>query len=467
MSYNQQALISAPDDEVRVVDSFMEASRELNPTVQVTLAKRIIRPGSNKVLCLAARTSVPLNEDEMASVSDLALRLSDGTNVKLSLSFFNDEYGVAPISEQPALKAIAAPSAPYISMSRSFFDPNRYTPYQSRNESKLGMAIFTVILGITTGLYFVTESPLALIHPHKLKAAQSAPSASRTKIASMSAFPFPKLGGALSSRSAKVDKPGAAKSRIKNPSPEQVVRDAPKLGDLVTANAAVTKAAVTKRSLFLKKRPSASTRQSPHQIESAIEPSYVEPVRATRSARIPKNMFVPPPPPMVYTIDPSMYPPYLQWQNPNPPSAPKIEKVVKRAAPVQNPLADLPPAQAVTKNLPVSNVSNTGFSAIPNPSSVHANNSTTAGNSGKTVNANGTKLSPNAAGSESISTPLASPSKAPQVSVQPSKPDDASHRAAAQTVSNSIASGEIIRAHAKPLPGADQVQMERIRIPGQ
>lgn len=129
MSQNQLATIpatvetmpSATDDESQVVERFMEASRDLVPNVQITLAKRIIRPGTNKVVCLAAKTSIPLHDDEVASVSDLALRLSDGTNVALSLSFFNDQ-GVE----------YATPLKRYV-----------YSPadYNKKNRSHLGLVL--------------------------------------------------------------------------------------------------------------------------------------------------------------------------------------------------------------------------------------------------------------------------------------------------------------------------------------
>ncbi|HEY9755014.1 MAG TPA: hypothetical protein V6C97_07635 [Oculatellaceae cyanobacterium] len=143
MSQNQLATIpatvetmpSATDDESQVVERFMEASRDLVPNVQITLAKRIIRPGTNKVVCLAAKTSIPLHDDEVASVSDLALRLSDGTNVALSLSFFNDQ-GVE----------YATPLKRYV-----------YSPadYNKKNRSHLGLVLMgmaAVFMAATTTL---------------------------------------------------------------------------------------------------------------------------------------------------------------------------------------------------------------------------------------------------------------------------------------------------------------------------
>ncbi|HEY9871170.1 MAG TPA: hypothetical protein V6D08_18545 [Candidatus Obscuribacterales bacterium] len=136
MAFNQTgdtqlAVVEPSVEEDALVQRFIDASREIAPTVQVTLAKRIVRPGSNRVVCLAARTSVPLSDDEAASVSDLALRLSDGTNVVLSLSFFNDtEYSDC------------------LSLARSEFNPQRYSV---RSESRLGAVLVALAIIALSG----------------------------------------------------------------------------------------------------------------------------------------------------------------------------------------------------------------------------------------------------------------------------------------------------------------------------
>lgn len=418
MSYNQQTLVAPPDEEVRVIDSFMEASREINPTVQVTLAKRIVRPGSNKVLCLAARTSVPLNEDEMASVSDLALRLSDGTNVKLSLSFFNDEYGMVPVPEpQPVHRAIAGPSAPYISMSRSFFDPSRYTPYQSRNESKLGMAIFTVILGITAGLYFVTESPLALLKSTKVQTANSHPVHSTVRKAAMlPAIKSPIRAASHPSSKAVREKAPPAKTA----ETDQIVGDAPKQNPVARAFAPRKRSAVKQKQQYA--LPPAPT----------FEAYMPKPERPTRTARTPKSMFVPPPPPTMYTIDPAMFPPYMQWQAPTAQlKVEHVEKANKRPVSGQNAVSELQPVPAGTRP-PVMNTPSSP--AIARTTNSTASAPSTTANLGK------------------VTSP---PVKATNINGN-----------AAATLSN--ASGaEAVRASVAPMPGADQVSFERIRIPGQ
>jgi len=126
---NTQIVLPPPSrEEDAVVERFVTASREIVPTVQVSLAKRIIQPGSNRVICLAAQTSVPLNENELASVSDLALRLSDGTNVRLSVSFFNDGDTIG---------------GDFIPFERTIYDPNRYS-MKGGGDSKLGLVLCTM-----------------------------------------------------------------------------------------------------------------------------------------------------------------------------------------------------------------------------------------------------------------------------------------------------------------------------------
>ncbi|MBX9720035.1 MAG: hypothetical protein K2X81_01465 [Candidatus Obscuribacterales bacterium] len=130
-----------------IVETFTElapdAHFEMPSTVQVTLAKRIVMAGSDRVLCLGARTSVPINDDERASVSDLTLRLSDGTNVALSLSFFDDEIGsIVPLNRIPVNN---------VSMGRVTFEPFRYS---AKDESKLGMVLVSMTIVAMVGVYF-------------------------------------------------------------------------------------------------------------------------------------------------------------------------------------------------------------------------------------------------------------------------------------------------------------------------
>jgi hypothetical protein len=158
------------EEDTAVVDQFIEASRQIVPSVQVSLAKRIVRPGSNRVLCLAARTSMPLNEDEIASVSNLALRLSDGTNVVLSLSFFDDA---------------AAGALPY---SPASFSPERYQP---RND--FGLPIIVLLTSISLGaalFWLLANVPFRPVLPHSQSAAGGA-----AHLAHPAALAIPTIGG--------------------------------------------------------------------------------------------------------------------------------------------------------------------------------------------------------------------------------------------------------------------------------
>ncbi len=107
------------DTQISVLPAETETwqqKQELKPLVsdawlRVTLAKRIMRPGSDKVVHLAATTAVPLPNDDSQSISDVGLSLSDGTTVALSLSCLNDGF----ISAENTL--------PY---RRYMYDPHRY-----------------------------------------------------------------------------------------------------------------------------------------------------------------------------------------------------------------------------------------------------------------------------------------------------------------------------------------------------
>jgi len=90
-------------------------------------------------MLMDAQTSGPIAEEDEESVSNLALRLADGTNVQLSLSFFNDN--------QPALagasmggggrRATFAPFNTYV------YEPRSYTIHKS--ESKLPLIMLSLI----------------------------------------------------------------------------------------------------------------------------------------------------------------------------------------------------------------------------------------------------------------------------------------------------------------------------------
>ncbi len=149
-----QLVPAEPADDNTAVQRLIDATTEIMPSVQVTLAKRIMRPGSNRVMCLAAKTSAPIDDSEVASVSDLALKLSDGTNVVLSLSFFNDAN--VPVMEYAA----ATPYSPPYSQTADHYvyEPNRYN---APSDTKFAVIVMTVVLGALAGLYVAGAGPFS------------------------------------------------------------------------------------------------------------------------------------------------------------------------------------------------------------------------------------------------------------------------------------------------------------------
>ena len=125
--------------EASIVNQFIDASKLIVPTVEVSLAKRIVRPDTGRVLCLAARTTIPLSETDAASMSDIALKLSDGTNIRLSLSFFDESvYGDC------------------IPLHRSIYNPNKYEPRAGASFNRVFAGIGVLAAGLW--LYLVPGS---------------------------------------------------------------------------------------------------------------------------------------------------------------------------------------------------------------------------------------------------------------------------------------------------------------------
>jgi hypothetical protein len=124
------------------VGQFAASSRNIVPGLEVSLARRVLLPGSKRVLCMAAHTSVPLHEDEIASVSKLALRLSDGTSCMLDLQFFNDTTG----NEFADSGNGSSNYSTYGSDFHEGYRPERYNPNAS--DSNLAL-FFTGILCVT------------------------------------------------------------------------------------------------------------------------------------------------------------------------------------------------------------------------------------------------------------------------------------------------------------------------------
>lgn len=293
-------LVAVPtEDEGALIERFVTASHEIEPTLQVTLAKRILLPGSNRVLCLAAKTSVPLSNDDIASVSDLALRLSDGTNVVLSLSSFNDLR-----SAGPPVPTVVAPRC--LSVDRLPFDPYRYA---APEKSRLGPAIFVTLIMAAAVAYPIVTGPLAERFKFRLPAlALSGGSGAGATL----------LLGKRTTPKPQVVKP------TREPVPIEEVLPPPQVHP--TARPATTPTAVSKNKHRVSK---AKTHSTPHY-----------------STNQPASMFVPPPPPAVPLAlpPPAMAYPY-QFQfdmppvekHPAPPPVKAQAKLAKPAIPASTP----------------------------------------------------------------------------------------------------------------------------------
>lgn len=140
---NERNLVPSPSEmNFGMTESYVDDKHGgMAPGVQIRLAKRFVRPGSKKVTCLAAQTTVPLHDDERASVSNLALKLSDGTNVVLSLSFFED-------AEAPAMEAMPVGEA--------FSAPTLSKP---KADWSLGKVLIAMTIGATVGTCLTAINP--------------------------------------------------------------------------------------------------------------------------------------------------------------------------------------------------------------------------------------------------------------------------------------------------------------------
>ncbi len=245
-----QTNVLVPDptaDEALVVDRFIEASRDLVPSVQISLAKRIVNADSNQVICLAAHTSVPLHPNDASSVSDLALKLSDGTNVRLSLKFFND--------------ALPCAAGEYIPLTRNLYDPNRYE-VKNRSRFPAILALTLLIAGLASYRYFTAGENSRMPLPFKTAAATTAPQqavAPATKVAT-------NLSGTSSST--------VQHSRIG--SQDVTIRPARAQGNRVSS-------------------------KEPRQKLSATRQHHGSELTAYQT-KSPPSMFVPPPPPMALPL---------------------------------------------------------------------------------------------------------------------------------------------------------------------
>jgi hypothetical protein len=190
MTNNQLTVPETSNEQIALVQQILDDPRELAPSVQVRFAKRVGRPGASRVMLMDAQTSGPIADEDEESISNLALRLADGTNVQLSLSFFNDN--------QPALagasmggggrRATFAPFNTYV------YEPRSYTIH--KNESKLPLIMMTTAIVLAAGCYGLITGPFS--NYLQTKAAKpvtataipkTAPKAAPIKVATIHAAP--------------------------------------------------------------------------------------------------------------------------------------------------------------------------------------------------------------------------------------------------------------------------------------
>jgi hypothetical protein len=300
-------------------------------TVQVTLAKRILRPGSNKVLCMAAQTSVPLNEDDVASQSDLGLRLADGTSVRLSLSSFNDQTGPAFGRRTYHPADYSGPVVGHRAIAQDrVYDPARYEPdrFKVKGMPNLTAAFMVALLAGAATVAAVSFTKTSSTNTSK----QSVVRKHTRPIMAVTSVPaIPHRAKAnVPVKSLAVNSDSTATTN--KPIPFKVSKQ--KVAKSADRSQSEDFGQQTNR-----KKPIASTGESKKESRST----------ARRGAG---SFFVPPPPPVVplMAFPPyGMAPPQMQYQQPAPPT---IEQPVKQVRSRRSEALslDLPPAFSIQTN---------------------------------------------------------------------------------------------------------------------
>ena len=302
MTKNQLTVpeVSAERDEL--VQQVLDDPRELAPSVQVRFAKRVGRPGNSRVMMMDAQTCGPIGDEGEDSESKLALRLADGTNVQLSLSFFNEN--------QPALAGVGGGGGGrrtnFAPFSTYTYEPRTYSIHE-RESSKLpsimvGMAF---MLGAACyGVFFLTGQ----VHEHSLL--------------------FSKNQSVKPTITAATAKAATVKVAAKTPTAShaaaKVVNEPIPAAPPITLTEAAPTKTNTKKSFS---RMSRSHEQSP----------VTQTARSSHSPR--GEFFVPPPPPMTFNS-----PPPAKGFVPPPPPTPYMVPTGVPAA--FDPLGALAPAVA-------------------------------------------------------------------------------------------------------------------------
>lgn len=283
------------------------------PTVDVKLARRVVYPGSNKVMCLAASTSVPLDESELASITDLKLRLDDGTNVVLSLNCFNDGMATPPLA-----LASGRGTAGFITMTPSFFDPDRY---KVKSDSRLSMTLLMMFAGVVLGLYLVGKLPL-----------------------------LPEISSNLSSIANTVNKPLVHKALSKSRATPPVIRSNAGREPIASSSAIKESKTLARATAKAPARPRPSGHVSRPLANSSGSPPATHRASLGKGSKQLQNMFVPPPPPTAFDIyGASPYP----WQIPPAPAlsaSPAMSANPAVSASAKTPLPATKPVQNAKSN---------------------------------------------------------------------------------------------------------------------
>jgi hypothetical protein len=258
-------------------------------------------------MMMDAQTSGPIGEDGEDSESKLALKLADGTNVQLSLSFFNEN--------QPALAGFGGGGGrrtTFTPFNAYMYEPRTYS-VNARESSKLPaiMCAMTFMLGAACyGIFILTGQVhdqfgiLQKLQMSKPVAATAATKPTNTKVATSKA---------PSTKSAPTNSRSTDKSTT----------------DVIPAPPPVTIAEVAP--------PRAASKHASSRSSQRHEQTQI-----THSSHSPRGeFFVPPPPPMAFNI-----PPVAKGFVPPPPPTPYTIPTGIPAA--FDPLQALAPAVAHT-----------------------------------------------------------------------------------------------------------------------
>jgi hypothetical protein len=302
---NNQLIVPETSEESngqsnQLLQQVLDNPHELAPSVQVRFAKRVGRPGASRVMMMDAQTCGPIGEQDEDSESKLALRLADGTNVQLSLSFFNDN--------QPALANVGGGGrrTNFTPFNTYVYEPRTYTIHKSESKLPLIMMTTAIVLGATC--YGLITGPLSNYFQTKATKPAMAPVVAKAAVAK----PVVAQGTAAKTVTSQHAAPKIA---------HEAIPEAP----ATTSERSNSFATTAKKALGL-------TKISHHHHSAQMQ--FANSGHSTRN-----EMFVPPPPPMAFSTPPS-----ARGFVPPPPPTPYTMPVGIPAA--FDPLQSLAPAVA-------------------------------------------------------------------------------------------------------------------------